>query len=80
MHGLALLRLGFLLIHTSRNFVITMVTPVALQSLGYKYFIVFGSVGATIPVVIYFCFPETMGRNLEDIDLLFRKPPLFGPL
>lgn len=59
----------------SRNFVVVMVTPVALQTIGWKYYLVFVAVGACIPVSVYFFFPETMGRNLEEIDLMFRQSP-----
>lgn len=50
-------------------------TPVALESLGYKHYLVFASIGVTIPPVVYFFYPETMGRNLEEIDMMFRDAP-----
>lgn len=52
-----------------------MITPVALETISWKYFLVFASVAATAPFAVYFLFPETMGRNLEDIDLMFRESP-----
>lgn len=52
-----------------------MVTPVAINSIGYQYYIVFAVIAACIPVSVYFLFPETMGRNLEEIDLMFRESP-----
>lgn len=52
-----------------------MVTPVALNTIGWRYYLVFVGVGACIPVSVYFFFPETMGRNLEEIDLMFRQSP-----
>jgi hypothetical protein len=52
-----------------------MVTPVAIESIGYQYYIVFGAVAFTVTPAVYFLFPETMGRSLEEIDLLFRDSP-----
>lgn len=52
-----------------------MVTPVAIDTIGYKYYIVFAVISACIPLSVYFLFPETMGRNLEEIDLLFQQSP-----
>lgn len=52
-----------------------MVTPVALDSIGWKYYFVYAGVAFCIPISVYFLFPETMGRNLEEIDLMFRESP-----
>jgi hypothetical protein len=48
-----------------------MITPVAITSIGYKYYIVYVLIGACIPFAVYFWFPETMGQSLEKLDLLF---------
>ncbi|KAK9350509.1 general substrate transporter [Lipomyces doorenjongii] len=56
-------------------FVVTMITPVAIANIGYRYYIVYAAIGATIPPVVYFFYPETMNRNLEQLDLLFREAP-----
>ncbi|KAF2138701.1 uncharacterized protein K452DRAFT_255471 [Aplosporella prunicola CBS 121167] len=61
--------------HWLWNFVVTMITPVALDTIGYRYYIVYAVVGFCIPVSVYFLYPETMGRNLEELDLLFRDSP-----
>src|SRR5687767_8193502 len=58
-----------------RNFVVVMVTPVAINSIGYQYYIVYAVIAACIPISVYFLFPETMGRNLEEIDIMFRDSP-----
>jgi hypothetical protein len=52
-----------------------MVTPVAINSIGWQYYIVYGAIAACIPISVYFFFPETMGRSLEDIELLFKESP-----
>ncbi|KAF4126123.1 sugar transporter [Geosmithia morbida] len=61
--------------HWLWNFVVIMVTPVAIDSIGYKYYIVYAVVAFCIPFSVYFFYPETMGMSLEDIDLIFREAP-----
>ncbi|KAL1873530.1 hypothetical protein Daus18300_003893 [Diaporthe australafricana] len=61
--------------HWLWNFVVTMITPVAISTIGYQYYIVFTIIGFCIPVSVYFLYPETMGLRLEDIDLIFRESP-----
>lgn len=50
-----------------------MITPVAITNIGYKYYIFYTLIGFCIPFVVYFWFPETMGQNLEQLDLLFQE-------
>jgi len=54
------------------NFMVVMVTPVAFNSIGYKTYIVFGVINAFIVPVVYFFYPETSGRSLEEMDDIFR--------
>ncbi|KAH6652494.1 general substrate transporter [Truncatella angustata] len=61
--------------HWLWNFVVAMVTPVAINTIGWQYYIVFAVIAACIPMSVYFFFPETMGRNLEEIDLMFKDSP-----
>ncbi|KAI1651275.1 putative sugar transporter [Daldinia loculata] len=61
--------------HWAWNFLVAMVTPVAIYSIGWQYYIVFAVVAACVPVSVYFLFPETMGRSLEEIDLMFKDSP-----
>lgn len=58
-----------------RNFVVIMVTPVALDTIGWQYYIVFAVISACIPISVYLFFPETMGRNLEEIEMMFKESP-----
>ncbi|CAG8090260.1 unnamed protein product [Penicillium salamii] len=61
--------------HWLWNFIVVMVTPVALTTISWKYYIVFTVVAACIPVTVFFFFPETMNRNLELLDNIFRDAP-----
>lgn len=35
-----------------------MITPVAIKTIGYKYYIVYTCIGAFVPIVVYFLYPE----------------------
>lgn len=59
--------------HWLWNFVVVMVTPVAIDTIGYKYYILYAVLSACIPVIVYFFYPETMNRNLELLSLVFRE-------
>ncbi|GLA37948.1 hypothetical protein AnigIFM63309_004931 [Aspergillus niger] len=59
--------------HWLWNFVVTMITPVAINNIGYQYYIVYAVMGACIPISVYFLYPETMGWKLEDLDMLFKR-------
>ncbi|KFA72819.1 hypothetical protein S40288_09506 [Stachybotrys chartarum IBT 40288] len=61
--------------HWLWNFIVVMITPVALNTIHWQYYIVYAVIAACIPITVYFLFPETMGRNLEEIDLMFRQSP-----
>lgn len=61
--------------HWLWNFVVVMITPVALDTIGYQYYIMYAVISACIPIVVYFFYPETMNRNLEAINNVFRDAP-----
>lgn len=56
-------------------FVVAMITPVAINSIGYRYYIVYAAISGSIPPLVYFFYPETMNRNLEQLSLIFREAP-----
>ncbi|KAK5172248.1 uncharacterized protein LTR77_003886 [Saxophila tyrrhenica] len=55
------------------NFLVVEITPVAFTTIGYRYFVVFAAVNASSIPVVYFFYPETRGRSLEEIDEIFTK-------
>lgn len=66
---------------TTQNFVMLSmtlptqyVTPVALANLGWRYYIVFLVTISLTIVTVWFYFPETKGRTVEQIAELFDKP------
>lgn len=40
-----------------------MITPVAISTIGYQYYIVFTIIGFCIPVSVYFLYPEVSIHN-----------------
>jgi hypothetical protein len=55
------------------NFMVVMITPVSFSSIGYKTYIIFPVINAFIFPVVYFFYPETAYRSLEENDTVFRK-------
>ncbi|KAJ6096926.1 hypothetical protein N7486_007672 [Penicillium sp. IBT 16267x] len=55
------------------NFMVVMITPIAFANIGYKTYVIFAVINAFIVPVVYFWFPETTNRSLEEMDFLFRK-------
>ncbi|KAF2765964.1 general substrate transporter [Teratosphaeria nubilosa] len=55
------------------NFMVVMVTPVAFNSIGYKTYVVFAVINAFMIPCVYFFFPETAYRSLEEMDEIFHQ-------
>ncbi|TVY83417.1 Sugar transporter STL1 [Lachnellula suecica] len=55
------------------NYLIVQVTPIAIDNIGYKTYIIFAVLNAVWVPIIYLFFPETKGLELEDVDRLFAK-------
>lgn len=49
------------------------ITPIGISSLGWKFYIIWTVFNASFVPIVYFFYPETAGRTLEDIDRLFRE-------
>ncbi|KAI0016969.1 general substrate transporter [Xylariomycetidae sp. FL0641] len=55
------------------NFLIVMVTPIMITHIGWGTYLFFAVVNATFFPVIWFFYPETAKRSLEEIDIIFAK-------
>ncbi|KAJ2982656.1 hypothetical protein NUW58_g6397 [Xylaria curta] len=55
------------------NFFIVLITPVLVTNIGWGTFLFFAVLNATFIPVIYFFYPETARRSLEEIDIIFAK-------
>ncbi|KAJ3973868.1 general substrate transporter [Lentinula raphanica] len=53
------------------NFLVVMITGPAFQNISWGTYIVFAALNAFIVPIVYFFFPETAGRSLEDMDVVF---------
>ncbi|CAI6101011.1 unnamed protein product [Clonostachys chloroleuca] len=59
------------------NFIIVEITPIGVQNLSWKFWIVWTVTNALFLPIIYFLYPETSYRRLEDMDAYYREnPPL----
>ena len=47
------------------------VTPIAVEEIAWRYFLIFIICDAIFIVVVYFVYPETVGKTLEEIAALF---------
>ncbi|KAF2128881.1 MFS sugar transporter-like protein [Dothidotthia symphoricarpi CBS 119687] len=55
------------------NFLVVMITPPAFATIGYKTYIIFAVINAAIVPSVYFFFPETAYRSLEEMDEIFHQ-------
>lgn len=51
----------------------TYVNPIALDAIGWKYYIVYCVWILVEIATVYFFFPETSGRSLEELSFMFES-------
>ncbi|EGP88531.1 unnamed protein product [Zymoseptoria tritici ST99CH_1A5] len=56
------------------NFMVVEITPIGIQNLGWKFYIVWLVMNMSFVPFVYFFYPETAGRTLEDLDRYFASP------
>ena len=49
------------------------ITPIGIQTLQWKFYIIWTIFNASFVPIVYLFYPETADRKLEDIDRLFRE-------
>jgi sugar porter (SP) family MFS transporter len=55
------------------NFMVVMVTPVAFANIHWRTYIIFAVFNASAIPIIYAFYPETRGRSLEEVDIIFSE-------
>ncbi|KAI9929749.1 hypothetical protein MW887_001225 [Aspergillus wentii] len=55
------------------NFTVVMITPVMVDGIGWGTYLFFAAWNGVFIPIIWFFYPETTGRSLEEIDLIFAK-------
>ncbi|KAI1383101.1 general substrate transporter [Hypoxylon trugodes] len=59
------------------NFIVVEVTPIGIQKLGWKFYIIWTITNTLFLPIIWLFYPETANRTLEDLDAFYRdNPPL----
>jgi len=51
-----------------------MITPILLNRLAWKGYLVFMVTNFLFVPLVYFCYPETANLTLEEIDYIFAEP------
>jgi MFS family permease len=59
-------------------FTVVQITPIAIDNISWRTFIIFAVFNACWVPIVYCFFPETTGLQLEDIDHLFEKGGITG--
>lgn len=57
------------------NFIVVEITPIGIQSQGWKFYIIWCVFNFSFVPLVYFLYPETAGRTLEDLDAYYRESP-----
>lgn len=55
------------------NFTVVMITPVMVQHIHWGTYLFFAAMNACFLPFIWFFYPETANRSLEEIDIIFAK-------
>lgn len=61
------------------NFLIVMITPPAFANIHCFTYTIFAAINFLIVPVLFFLYPETKNRSLEEMDIIFSKTPLSQP-
>ncbi|KAI5122870.1 hypothetical protein M0805_003322 [Coniferiporia weirii] len=59
------------------NFALAWAVPPGLSTIAYKTYFIFGTFNFAAFIHVFFCFPETKGRTLEEIEDVFSQGHVF---
>lgn len=57
------------------NFIVVEITPIGIQNQGWRFYIIWVVFNLVFVPTVYFLYPETADRTLEDLDAYFRENP-----
>jgi len=55
------------------NCIVSFLVPVLLETLTFGTYLIFGTTCVLMGIIIYLFYPETKGKSLEDMDLVFGR-------
>ena len=55
------------------NFLIVQVTPIMLDKISWRSYVIFAAINVVIGVTVLLWYPETAGLSLEQVDEVFRE-------
>lgn len=61
------------------NFMVVMITPICFNAIDHHTYLIFFGINFCMVPVFYFLYPETKGRSLEEVDLIFAATPAWKP-
>lgn len=61
------------------NFMVVMITPVAFNNIGPYTYTIFAAINLAMFPAVYFFYPETAGRSLEEMDKIFALSNVWTP-
>jgi sugar porter (SP) family MFS transporter len=62
------------------QFILALTTPLSLEVLEWKTYLVWGAASAIIPPVVYLYYPETTNLSMEELEGIWFSPGLRGPV
>lgn len=60
------------------NFALAWAVPPGLSNIAWKTYFIFGTFNFAAFIHVFFCFPETAGRTLEEIEDVFSQGHTFA--
>ncbi|KAL9708857.1 hypothetical protein Ac2012v2_008012 [Leucoagaricus gongylophorus] len=59
--------------HRISNYMVVQITPLGIANLGWKFYLIWVVFNAIFVPLVWFLYPETSNRHLEDIDKTYRE-------